>query len=93
MNSYQYAPLFKKNKKRFVIFPYYILVKKKKNRKYGLENNLIATKYHQNRLFHDMGYDSENWNNLKMKENAADKHKPQQLIQKNFFPNMKMSDV
>lgn len=66
---------------------------KKKNRKYGLENNLIATKYHQNRLFHDMGYDSENWNNLKMKENAADKHKPQQLIQKIVFLNMKMSDV
>lgn len=40
-----------------------------------------------------MGYDSENWNNLKMKENAADKHKPQQLIQKKIFPNMKMSDV
>lgn len=40
-----------------------------------------------------MGYDSENWNNLKTKENAADKHKPQQLIQNFFFPNMKMSDV
>lgn len=93
MNSYQYAPLFKKTKKTFRYISILHIGKKKKNRKYGLENNLIATKYHQNRLFHDMGYDSENWNNLKMKKNAADKHKPQQLIQKFFFPNMKMSDV
>lgn len=60
MNSYQYAQLFKK--KKFVIFPPYVLVKKK-NRRNGLENNLIARKYSQKRLFHNMGYDSGNLNN------------------------------
>lgn len=36
---------------------------KKKNRRNGLENNLIARKYSQKRLFHNMGYDSGNLNN------------------------------
>lgn len=59
MNSYQYAQLFKK-KIRYIST---LRIGKKKNRRNGLENNLIARKYSQKRLFHNMGYDSGNLNN------------------------------